>query len=180
MKITIGGKPGSGKTSTGKLVAARLGYKFYSVGDLRGKAAMEKGLTIDEFNRLAEKDRRADTDFDDQARKIGETEDNFVMDSWLAFRFIPDSVKIFLDVSPGEAARRIFKDQRADEPRKESVGEIRRMLEDRLARDRERWKKLYGIDYLDRKNYDLVIDTTGLKKEQVVRKILDFIKKKSA
>ena len=37
MIITISGLPGSGKSTIGKMLAKKLGYKFYSMGDLRGK-----------------------------------------------------------------------------------------------------------------------------------------------
>ena len=51
MIITISGKPGAGKTTVGKAVAARLGLEFYSMGDLRGKMASDRGLTIDELSK---------------------------------------------------------------------------------------------------------------------------------
>lgn len=178
MIVTIGGKRGSGKTSVGRLVAERLGYRFYSIGDMRGKMAMEKGMTIDEFNKLAEKEEWADTEFDEYTRKVGKEEDNFVIDAWLGFHFIPHSVKVFLDVEPEEGAKRIFKDQRPDEPRKGTVGEILEMGQKRVEKDRERWKKRYGADILDMGNYDFVLDTTGLTKAQVVEKVLEFLKKR--
>ncbi|MCX6741353.1 MAG: AAA family ATPase, partial [Candidatus Parcubacteria bacterium] len=46
MIITLSGKPGSGKTTVAKILAEKLGYKFYSTGDLRGQMAMKRGLTI--------------------------------------------------------------------------------------------------------------------------------------
>jgi len=50
MIITIGGEPGSGKSTVANIVAQKLGYKHYSTGDLRGEIAMRHGLTIDELN----------------------------------------------------------------------------------------------------------------------------------
>ena len=178
MKITIGGKAGSGKSSVARMVAERLGYRHYSMGDLRGKMAMDMGITIDELNRIGEKEDWTDKKIDEQSKKIGETEDNFVMDTWLGFHFVPDSLKIFLDVSLEEGSRRIFRDQRPDEERKETVEGVKDMVRKRLEDNRKRWKKLYNVDYLDKGNYDLVIDTTDLTKEQVVEKIIGFIESK--
>ena len=58
MIITISGIPGSGKTTVGRMLAEKLGYKFYSIGDLRGKMAMERGMTIDQLNELGKTDGR--------------------------------------------------------------------------------------------------------------------------
>ncbi|MBU0540313.1 AAA family ATPase, partial [Patescibacteria group bacterium] len=64
MIITISGVPGSGKTTVAKILAERLGMKFYSMGDLRGKMATERGLTIDELNKLGETEAFTDNDVD--------------------------------------------------------------------------------------------------------------------
>jgi len=176
--ITISGFPGSGKTTVGKMLAERLGYRFYSMGDLRGKMAMERGLTIDELNRLGESEAWTDEDADEYQRKLGKREDDFVMEGRLSFHFIPHSVKVFLAVDPGIGAERVFRNQRPDEERQESVEGVRKMLEERTESDRKRYRKYYGIDCFDRKHYDIVVDTTRLTKEQVVEKILSFIEKK--
>ena len=55
MKITLSGKAGSGKTTLAKRLAKKLDYKQYSIGDLRGKMDQERGLTIDELNKIGEK-----------------------------------------------------------------------------------------------------------------------------
>ena len=67
MIISIGGVPGSGKTSVAKILGQRLSMAFYSMGGLRAKMATERGLTIDELNALGEKDRTTDTSVDDTA-----------------------------------------------------------------------------------------------------------------
>ena len=55
MIITISGWPGSGKTSVGKLLSKKLGYQFYSMGDLRGKVALEKNLVEKAFGDASSK-----------------------------------------------------------------------------------------------------------------------------
>lgn len=55
-QITIGGVPGSGKTTCGKKLAKILGYEFNSIGTIRRKIAYEKfGISINELNFLEEK-----------------------------------------------------------------------------------------------------------------------------
>lgn len=178
MIIAISGFPGSGKSSAGRLLAKKLGYKFYSIGDLRGKMAMERGLTIDQLNEIGKKERWTDMDPDRYQEQLGKKEDNFVIDSWLGFHFIPHSVKIFLKVDPRVGAERIFRDQRPDEPRQETAPGVRRMIEKRMEDSRVRYRKYYDIDPYDMKNYDLVIDTTKIPKGQVIEKIMEFLRKK--
>lgn len=169
MIISISGVPGSGKTSAAKILAKRLGMKFYSMGDLRGKMAEERGLTIDELNKLGEQEAFTDKEVDDYQRELGRREDNFVIEGRLSWRFIPSSFKIFLDCEPNEAARRVFEARRSkslpdrlDEPAYANVEETRRELDERTASDVRRYAKYYGVDYRDPSHYDLVLDTTAM------------------
>jgi cytidylate kinase len=173
MIITISGLPGSGKTTVGKILAKKLGFRFYSIGDLRGRMAMERGLTIDQLNELGMKEDWTDKEVDEYQKELGKKEDGFVIESRLGFYFIPKSVKIFLEVDPGKAAERIFRDQRPDEKSKETAAEILESMKKRIQSDKTRYQKYYGIgNFMDRAHYDIVIDTTELTIKQVADKIL--------
>ncbi|NIO22939.1 MAG: AAA family ATPase, partial [Candidatus Aenigmarchaeota archaeon] len=71
MIITIAGQAGSGKSSVAEFLAKRLGFKRYSMGDLRRKAAYERGMTLAEFNKLGEKDDFTDRFVDELQEKLG-------------------------------------------------------------------------------------------------------------
>ena len=94
VKVTITGVPGSGKTSVGKLVAEKLGLKFFSVGDMRGQMAKERGITLTELNKIGEREGWTDKQVDDYQKEFGRKEDNFIFEGRLSFHFIPDSIKI--------------------------------------------------------------------------------------
>lgn len=180
MIISLAGIPGAGKTTVRDMLAARLGLTTYSTGDLFGKLAQERGMTIGEFNVYCMEHPEADQEVDKYQTVLGQEEDNFIMDSRLAWHFIPQSVKIFLDVDLDESARRVFADRkvnpkRADEPQYASAEEVRNAIEKRLKVDDARYQTLYGIHYLDRANYDLVIDTTHIPATEVVEQILTFL-----
>lgn len=175
MIITISGNPGSGKSTVAKEIAKELNYNFYSIGDLRGKMAMERGLTIDQLNKIGENEAWTDNDADAYQAELGKKEDNFVVDSWLGFHFIPHSIKIFLKVDRKESAKRVFKNQREDEEKKETIEEVEEMLAKRAEHSKQRYLKYYNIDYLDLNHYDLVLDTTNLTINEVKQKLLNFI-----
>lgn len=173
MIITISGRQGAGKTSVGKALAKKLNYKFFSIGDLRGMIAKERGLTIDELNKIGEKEFWVHKEADKKTIEIGKTSDNFIIEGWIAFYFIPNSKKIFLDVDGEVGARRIFVNQRCDEKKQEKLSALKEMLEKRLIKTDEQFKKYYGIDFLNKKNYDIIIDTTNLNIKETVNKILE-------
>ena len=181
MIITISGMPGSGKSTVANVFAARLELKQYSAGDMRGKMALDRGMTIDELNKLGEKESFTDHDVDEYQKKLGQREDNFVIDARLGFHFIPQSYKVFLTVDEKVAAERIFKaPKRPDEPVYKSVDDVRKAVRARIESDTLRYKKYYGINYTDRKQYDLVIDTTSFSPEQVADMIIAELKKKNS
>ncbi len=178
MIITISGKPGSGKSTVGRLLAKKLGYRFFSAGDLRGRIAMERGLTIDQLNEIGKTEKWTDEECDKLLEKMGKTENDLVFDSRLAWHFVPNSFKIFLDVDLKEAAKRIFSSIRSDEARHNSVDEMLDAITKRMNSDDERYKKWYGLSYLDLTHYDLVIDTTQLTPDKTVTKIMQELKKR--
>ncbi len=168
MIITISGVPGSGKTSVAKIVAERLGLPFYSVGDFRGQMAMDRGMTIDELNALGETDKSTDTLADNYQKRLGKNGDDFVIEGRLSWHFIPRSFKVFLDCALQESARRVFSShhERPDEAKRDSIEDVRTELDARMASDKRRYAAIYGVDYMDKNHYDLVVDTTSLKSAQ--------------
>lgn len=176
MIISIAGKPGSGKSTVAKLLAKKLKYSFFSAGDLRGKIATKHKMTIEELNKVGEKERWTDEECDTLLEKMGKQEDNVVFDSRLAWHFVPQSFKIFLDVDLHEAAKRVFANPRKDEKKTSSVDETYKNMLARHKSDVTRYKKWYKLDIDKMKNYDVVIDTTKLTQERVFQKVLDAVK----
>jgi len=178
MKITIAGTPGSGKSTVAKEVAKKLKFRHFSAGDFMRSLAKEKGMSLLELSRMAEESREIDEKLDRWVEATGEANDNFVMDARLAFNFIPDSVKIFLDVSDDEAARRIYNDMRPEEKENTSQAATYENIKRRKESENKRYEEYYNLEYTDPDNYDLVIDTTGMTVKEVVDKILEFIRER--
>jgi cytidylate kinase len=178
MILSISGVPGSGKTSVAKLLAKRLGMNMYSIGDLRGKMAKERGVTIDELNAIGENDATTDTSVDDYQKELGNKEDNFVIEGRLSWHFIPHSFKIFLTCDESQAAQRIYeakkssKSERSDEPLYSSEQDALDAIKKRITSDKLRYKKYYDLDYQDPKNYDLVVDAGKTKSAEETADII--------
>mgnify|MGYP001371794742 CR=1 FL=1 len=177
MIITISGRIGSGKSTVASALAKKLKLRHLSTGDAMRKIAEEKGITPVELGHLAEKDPSIDKMIDSKAEEWGEKEDGFVMDSRLAFHFIPDSIKIFLDVSLDVAAKRIFAQKRAEEKENISLIATKEKIKEREVSELKRYRQMYNLDYTQHSNFDLVVDTSELDVSQIVKKIIDFLKK---
>ncbi len=160
--ITIGGLPGSGKSSAATAVAKELGYAHFSSGDLFRKMAAERGLSIEQMNFTAERQKELDESVDALLRSIGEEKDNLVIDSRMAFHWIRESFKVFLRLDPVVAAGRVFAQVSAGERVSQTATSSDQVLENTLARiesEKKRYRDLYGVDFTDAAQYDLVIDT---------------------
>lgn len=178
MIITISGKPGSGKSTVAKLLAKKLKMKRYSIGDFMGEIATKKGISLLELSRIAEKSDEIDKLLDKKQINLGKKEDNFIIDSRLGWHFIPNSIKLFLDVDINEAAKRIFSCRREDEKENTSLKETLRNIKKRESSERKRFKKYYKIDINKKGYYDIRIDTTKIGIDEVVGKITGLIEKK--
>ncbi|MBN2454822.1 nucleoside monophosphate kinase [Candidatus Woesearchaeota archaeon] len=176
MIITISGTPGSGKSTAAKLVAEKLSLKHHSIGDLMRAIASKRGVSLLELSKIAETDKKVDEELDAAQVELGKKEENFVIDSRLGFHFIPNSFKVFLKVDSEEAAERIFAADRVDEKENVSFEQTVKNIEKRKKSEKLRYEKFYGLDPFDEEQYDLVVDTTGLSKEQVVEQIVEGFK----
>ena len=179
--ITICGGLGSGKSSTAKLIAKELGYKHFSSGDFMRKMALERGVSLSELATQAENDTSIDLKIDEELRKMGENE-KIVIDSRLAFHWMPESFKIYLDLPPEIAKDRILNDLEKNTLRQQSEKsstseEIYKKITIRLESEKKRYLEMYHLDYTNKNNFDLVIDTNKNNLEQVVQIIISEYKK---
>jgi cytidylate kinase len=177
MKLTISGTPGSGKSTVARLLAERLKYNYYDVGLIRREVARRHGLTLEQLNRIGEKEDWTDKEADAITTDIGKKQDDFIFVGRLAYHFIPDSVKIFLECDIEKGAERIQKDSHVSRSVEKyfDLKHAVKKLKERIESDALRYKKYYNLDPMDRSQYDLIIDTTDISIEQVMKKILDFV-----
>lgn len=175
MIVTISGKLGSGKSTIAQMLSQELGYRCISAGAMMRDLAQKRGMTIVEFNQLCVNDKHIDREMDAYLEQLGKQEDNIILDSRLAFFFIPHSFKIKLSISDRKAAERIFNDsKRITEKKYQTLEDLEKDIIERRALEVNRFVELYGVNIEDEKLFDCVIDTGILTPNEIV----DIIKKK--
>ncbi|MCE9585519.1 cytidylate kinase family protein [Candidatus Nomurabacteria bacterium] len=174
--ITLAGAPGSGKSSTADKLAKELNYQRFSSGDFMRKIALDMSISLNELSTLAETDTSIDEKIDAEVQKAREM-NNAVIDSRLAYHWIPESFKVYLSLPANIAKERILSNLKTNKLRQESEGisnveEIYKKITHRMESEKKRYKELYNIDHTDKNNFDLVIDTNENNLNKVVETIL--------
>lgn len=171
--ITITGALGSGKSTVAHLISDKTGYTYYSTGQAQRQLAAQKGITTLELNKLAETDMSIDAQIDGIFKQMNQSPTPFVVDSRLAWYFMPASFKVKLITDREVAAERIMGDvTRSGEKKYASLAEALEATDKRRQSEVSRFKKIYGIDIEDNTQFDLIVDTTRQTPEQVSETIL--------
>jgi predicted cytidylate kinase len=150
--ICISGDLISGKSEAGKGAASYLGYQYFSAGRVFRELAQEKGMKITEFTGLAENDTSIDKAIDLKLAGIGKSREEIVVDARMAWFFIEDSFKVYLQIDIDEAARRIKENPRGDTEKYNSVEEALSALRYRKESEIKRYRNLYGAEIQDLNN----------------------------
>jgi CMP/dCMP kinase len=183
MIISISGAEGAGKSTIAKRLSEKLGWPRYYMGGISREKAREHGMTLEEYNKWGETDPRRDQEIDEYQEKLGKTQDNFVIEGRTSWYFIPHSLKIYLDVSFAEGARRIWGSLRVDDSRNEgknlhSYENVLASLKARRESDKTRYAKYYNFDAYNHRHYDFVLDTTDLNPDEVFEKVYEAVEKR--
>lgn len=153
MIIAIAGPIGVGKTTVARALADRLKYRYISGGEVFHEIARERGISVLEVNRLAERDPGIDREVDRRQHELAKA-GNCIVESRLSGWMVDADLKVWLrapvDVRAGRVAQR----------EKQRVEEARAELVERERSEWARYKSTYNIDVDDLSPYHLVIDTT--------------------
>ena len=172
VKISLAGDLGSGKSTVGKLLAEKFSAQMYSTGTIQRELAAKMNMTTLELNKYSETHPEVDDMIDDGLRALNEKDVSVVIDSRMAWHFVPSSFSVYMSADPAVAAARIMNAGRESEPF-ESLDEAVRSIAERRQSEQARYMHLYGVDIKDLKNYDFVIDTSDISPETVAGRIAE-------
>jgi cytidylate kinase len=178
--VVLNGDLGSGKTTVSLLLAARLGIRRISVGDLYRAMAAQRGMTALELNLHAELDDKIDHYVDQLQGDIAASGEQLIVDSRLAWYFFTDAVKVHLITEPTVAAQRVLRRPADTVESYDSVEQARSGLAIRSESERIRYITRYGADKTRLRNYDLVCDSTSATPEQIIEQIVERLRESPA
>ncbi len=170
MIITISGLAGTGTSTLAKKMAQYLKYPFNSSGNIFRELAQSMNLSLNELDQLARQDSQYDIALDRKVREYADQNPDCVIDSRLAWHFVPESFKIKLEADDQVRIRRIAdrekipfaQAERETKAREEAIG--------------DRYARYYGIhNFGDAKNFDLVIDTSRTSADQCLKTVLNHL-----
>ncbi len=173
-KVAIAGQVGSGKSTVTRLMSVGTGWRRFSTGELFRGIAAARGMTPLELNVFARNHPEIDDEVDGRLAALADEPASLVIDSRMAWHFVPTAFKVYLTVDALVGAERIFSAARADE-RYSSIAEAAAQSAAREQEEAERYMLLYGVDNENWRNYDLVIDTTHCPPDEVVSRIMTML-----
>lgn len=176
--ICVAGFAAVGKSTVGKLVAKKMKLKYISGGDALKAVAREMGFNPTgtgwwetpkglQFLSMRSKDPQFDKKVDKKLLQICRA-GGYVVDSWvMPWLFQGKAFKVWLTADEKMRARRMA------ERSKISLIKASKLLKNRDRKSSKIYRRLYGIKLgEDYSPFHLIIDTTGMKPEQVAEVIV--------
>ena len=152
--ITIGGLHGTGKSSVADLIAQKFGLRRVSAGIIFRDLAKERGLSLEEFSRIAEGDLEID-ELIDNTQKEAAKKGNCVIDGQLAAWMAGEhsDLNILLTAPVEDRIKRIASRDGTDFEfaKRETIA--------REGSEKARYFEYYKVDISDLSIYDLILNT---------------------
>lgn len=168
--IAISGLTGSGKSTLARKLAEKLGWKFMSTGNFIRQWQKENNVPFLEPDKIPEEvDKKIDYGYQALMRdNQGEVFESRLA-GWLSKDY-PETFKVLMICDPHIAAARIsHRDGIDGEKAMSEAANRERLLKEKFIR-------LYDAgDYLDEKNFDLVIDTAKVSADEAMQLVLNKV-----
>jgi predicted cytidylate kinase len=167
--VTVGGLPGTGTSTLCKLLSDRMAIPYFYAGAIFREEARRRGLTLADFGALCQKDPSIDEALDDRQLfllKKGGLIMEGRLSGWLAHRHRLPALKVWVHCEEKERMRRLVQRDGGD------LESQRALTYEREQSEADRYRRYYGVDLRDMGYYDLVLDSTTTKPEELVEKVL--------
>ena len=180
MKITLFGLAGTGTSTIGRMLSKKLDHEFTSSGNMFRQFATDNGMTMEEADVYMKTKPETHYKIDDYIKKYGKEKESFIIDSRMAWYFIPDSIKIKLACDDDVRFKRIS-DSSVSGRIAYKKEDFEKTKEKTLKRQRDHQEvitELYGVKNMnDDRHFDIVIDTTCIAPQKVISRVLEYIEK---
>jgi predicted cytidylate kinase len=176
MKLAISSLPGAGSSTVAKLLAKKLNIKRIDAGEIWDKITAKHKTSILGLSALAEKDKTIDLELDKKMLKYAKENNDILLEGrlcgWLCYQNKIPAFKIWLKCNQNIRTKRVSLRE------KQNFEKILKETKTREQSEVERYKKYYNIDINDLSIYDLVIDSSKMTPDEIVRCILKSINQK--
>ena len=170
IKIAVSGKSGCGNTTISRLVAERLGLRF--INFTFRSLAKERGISLEEVLKLAEKDDFWDREVDERQIQLARENGGCVLGSRLAIWMLEEAdLKVYLTARAEIRAERIMKREGG------SYEAVAAFTAGRDAQDYSRYIRIYNIDNDNYEFADVIIDTNNLEPDEIAQLIIEAAEK---
>ncbi|MGP8077439.1 MAG: (d)CMP kinase [Thermoplasmata archaeon] len=172
--VTIGGPPGSGKSTAGRFVAEALGLELCSAGELFRAEALRRGLSLEAFGGYAEAHPEVDRELDRTMQSLaapGRLLEGRIQGA-LCRRSATPVHALTVTAEENERARRVAGRDH------QTLEEARQRIREREASERARYLRFYDID-LARERSDLEVDSTEKDARTVAAEIVAFLREQA-
>ena len=173
--VTVGGPPGSGKSTAGRLVAEALGLEYRSAGELFRAEARRRGMDLAEFGRFAAAHPEVDRELDRGMQSLATP--GRLLDGRIQGALCRRAKLAVYDIVV--TAREEVRVRRVADRDGQSVEVARAKVREREASERDRYRRFYGID-LDREPAGLVVDSSDRPPLEVADRVLSFVREREA
>lgn len=172
-KITISGKICSGKTTLLKRLQKKLNWQFFVPGQLFRGFAKKHGLNLEGAQEQSEK---LTKEVDYKVRDMLHGKKHLIVDGWMSGLMAneqADVLKVLLICKDDICYKRFAKREKI------SFSEAKKRVEKRQNSWFDKIKKIHKISKRtlnNVRNYNLVIDTSYMTPQAVLKKVLDTLK----
>jgi predicted cytidylate kinase len=170
-KITISGKICTGKTTLFKKLKDKLNWPTFMTGQLFRDYVKKNKLNLEE---VGEQNETLTKKIDYQVRDMIHAPGNLIVDGWMSgimANNLKDVLKVLLICKDNTRYKRFSARENVH------FDEAKKRVEERQLNWFNKLKKIYKRnDFIDPKNYDLIIDTSNITSQAVLKKVLQKIK----
>lgn len=173
LTVTVGGLAGTGTSTLCRLLAAHLDLPYTYAGSLFRQEAARRGLSLEEFGELCQRDASVDRTLDDRQLELlrrGGVLLEGRMAGWLAEHNEVDAFTVWVVCDEDERMRRISERDGGD-----AEAQRDHTLQ-REASEQTRFLDYHGADLSDLSIYDLVLDSTHMTPTELSQAVLDAMR----